>query len=105
MIATYMDTCVSCGTQVVCFMPDVPPGTQWFARPTRCDDCLAKERANLPKYPGLQEATFHEMHEFADRLLRQLGIIREPLGIRNFDLVAAVAAVYNEMVREKVGPT
>ena len=51
------------------------------------------------KYPGLQHVTFNEAVEFADRVVRRMGIDRQVLGIRDLDFSIHVAAVYHEMTR------
>ena len=51
------------------------------------------------KYPGFQHVTFNEAVEFADRVVRRMGIDRQVLGIRDLDFSVHVAAVYHEMTR------
>lgn len=50
-------------------------------------------------YPGMMHLTFNEAYEFADRVVRALGIDRRDFGIRDFDFGNRVAAVYHEMTR------
>lgn len=54
-------------------------------------------------YPGFQHVTFNEAHEFADRVLRQMGIDRQAMGWRDFDFLGPVSVAYNEIIREQKG--
>ncbi len=56
----------------------------------------------VPKYPGFQYITFNEAVVFAERVVRQMGIDRQALGIRDFDFNTMVAAVYHEMTRAEM---